>query len=51
MVTCLDGELLSGPQVRIALSDKKVRFFGPPGCDPNATAAGEIQTPAFVNNL
>ena len=51
IVTCLDGELLSSPQVRIALSDKKVRFFGPPGCDPNATAAGEARIPAFVNNL
>ena len=51
IVTCLDGELLSSPQVRITLSDKKVRFFGPQGCDPNATAKGAAQVPAFVNNL
>jgi len=36
--TCLDGEVSSAPCVTLRLSDKKVNFFGPAGCDPNATA-------------
>ena len=48
IVTCLDGECLYSNDVTLALSAEKVNFFGPPGCDPNATAraAGE-----FVNKL
>jgi len=38
VVTCLDGEIVTNPAVTIRLSDKKVNFFGPVGCDPNATA-------------
>ncbi len=38
VVTCLDGEIVKNPAVTIRLSDKKVNFFGPAGCDPNATA-------------
>ena len=38
IVTCLDGENVSNRQVTLRLSDSKVNFFGPAGCDPNATA-------------
>ena len=38
IVTCLDGESLRGQEVRLRLAEVKVRFFGPEGCDPNATA-------------
>lgn len=37
IVTCLDGECVYNRRVSIGLSEKKVRFFGPRGCDPNAT--------------
>ncbi|MDE7221419.1 MAG: BmrU protein [Oscillospiraceae bacterium] len=37
IVTCLDGESVYNRKVCIRLSEKKVRFFGPEGCDPNAT--------------
>jgi len=36
-VTCLDGESSYSRRVVARLSDKKVNFFGPKGCDPNAT--------------
>lgn len=38
IVTCLDGEIVRGRRAVIRLSEKKVRFFGPAGCDPNATS-------------
>ena len=38
IVTCLDGEPVRGARVDIRLSERRVGFFGPPGCDPNATA-------------
>jgi len=38
IVTCLDGESVYGRKVSLRLSEKKVNFFGPKGCDPNATA-------------
>ena len=38
IVTCLDGESLHSQEVRLHLADKKLSFFGPKGCDPNATA-------------
>ena len=38
IVTCLDGETIQGSRVELQLSEKKVNFFGPKGCDPNATA-------------
>jgi len=38
IVTCLDGECSASNDVLIRLSDKKLNFFGPKGCDPNATA-------------
>ena len=37
IVTCLDGEIFRSRRAALRLSEKKVRFFGPPGCDPNAT--------------
>ncbi len=38
IVTCMDGECITTDDMTITLSDKKVNFFGPKGCDPNATA-------------
>ena len=38
IVTCLDGESVYNRKVTLGLSEKKVNFFGPRGCDPNATA-------------
>ncbi len=38
IVTCLDGECAASSDVTIRLSDKKLNFFGPPGCSPDATA-------------
>ena len=38
IVTCLDGESLRSREVRLRLSEKKLNFFGPRGCDPNVTA-------------
>ena len=37
-VTCLDGETMRSSRVELRLSEKKVGFFGPQGCDPNATS-------------
>ena len=37
IVTCLDGESVRNSRVVLRLSEKKVNFFGPEGCDPNAT--------------
>ena len=37
IVTCLDGECFRSQDVHLHLSDKRLRFFGPKGCDPNAT--------------
>ena len=37
IVTCLDGEILHSRRVVLRLSEKRVNFFGPAGCDPNAT--------------
>lgn len=39
IVTCLDGECFRSHGVTLRLSEKKLNFFGPKGCDPNATAA------------
>lgn len=38
IVTCLDGECFRSREVVLRLADKRVNFFAPPGCDPNATA-------------
>ena len=38
IVTCLDGECITGSDVTIRLCDKKLNFFGPEGCSCNATA-------------
>ena len=40
LVTCLDGECFRGHEVVMGLSDKRLNFFGPKGCSPNATARG-----------
>ena len=42
IVYCLDGECLHAREIRMRLSEKRVNFFGPKGCSPNATAAGSI---------
>ncbi len=38
IVTCLDGECSHSHDVTLRLADKKLNFFGPAVCDPNATA-------------
>ena len=38
IVTCLDGECSRGREVVLKLSEKRLNFFGPKGCSPNATA-------------
>ena len=38
IVTCLDGEVICAREVRLRLADKRLNFFGPAGCSPNATA-------------
>ena len=38
IVTCLDGEGFRSREVTMRLADKHLNFFGPKGCDPNATA-------------
>ena len=40
IVTCLDGEIIRSRDVRICLAKEKLLFFGPAGCDCNATAVG-----------
>ena len=39
IVFCLDGECFRSRDVVMKLSEKQVNFFGPKGCDPNATAS------------
>ena len=38
IITCLDGECSRSREVVMKLSDKRLNFFGPKGCSPNATA-------------
>ena len=38
LTTCLDGESMHSQCVTLQLADKKVNFFAPEGCDPDATA-------------
>ncbi len=38
IVTCLDGECFRSREAVLALSDKRLNFFGPKECSPNATA-------------
>lgn len=45
IVTCLDGEVMSSSSVRLRLSGKRVNFFGPAGCSPNATAREPAEKP------
>jgi len=37
VVTCLDGECTTSSDVTLRLADKKLNFFGPAGCSPDAT--------------
>jgi YegS/Rv2252/BmrU family lipid kinase len=39
IVTSLDGECFRSREVVMRLSEKRLNFFGPKGCDPNATAS------------
>ena len=41
IVTCLDGECFRSRDVVMTLSDKRLNFFVPKGCGPNATACSE----------
>lgn len=38
IVTCLDGESITGNEVVIKLADRRLNFFGPAGCSCNRTA-------------
>lgn len=38
IVTCMDGECITGDDVTIRLHDKRLNFFAPAGCSCNATA-------------
>lgn len=38
IITCLDGEGMRSHDVTLRLSERRLNFFGPAGCDPNATA-------------
>ena len=38
IISCVDGECFRSREVVIRLADKRLNFFGPKGCDPNATA-------------
>lgn len=40
--TCLDGECFHWQQARLVLSERRVNFFGPRGCSPNATARDTV---------
>nr|WP_326186348.1 diacylglycerol kinase family protein [uncultured Oscillibacter sp.] len=37
-ITCLDGETFRWRDATLRLADRRLNFFGPAGCDPNATA-------------
>ena len=51
IVTCLDGEPVYSRRVALRLSEKKVGFFGPAGCDPNATCRPLPEEAQIVNIL
>ena len=38
IVSCVDGETFRAREITMRLSEKRLNFFGPRGCDPNATA-------------
>jgi diacylglycerol kinase family enzyme len=44
IVTCLDGESIRSREVVMRLADRRLNFFGPRGCDPNATARPASET-------
>ena len=45
IVTCVDGECRRSREVVMRLSEKRVNFFGPKGCSPNATCRGVFPGP------
>ena len=45
LVTCLDGETRRSRDITLRLADKKILFFGPPGCDCNRTARRGLWKP------
>ena len=51
IVMCLDGESVYARRAALRLSEKKVGFFGPAGCDPNATCRPLPETAQIVNIL
>lgn len=40
LTVCIDGETFRSKDVTFRLADKKVTFFGPPGCDCNRSSRG-----------
>ncbi len=38
ITTCVDGETIVSDDITVRLSEKKLNFFGPEGCDPNKNA-------------
>ena len=38
LLACLAAYVILGREVVMTLSDKRLNFFGPKGCSPNATA-------------
>ena len=38
IVSCVDGETFRSREITMRLSDKRLNFFGPRGCNPDATA-------------
>ena len=45
IVTCVDGECRRSREVVMRLSEKRVNFFGPKGCSPNATCKEGAASP------
>lgn len=45
ITVCLDGEIVRGREFCFRLSERKLDFFGPAGCDPNATARPRQDAP------
>lgn len=47
LTVCLDGECFRSREITLRLSDRKINFFGPTGCDCNATAKELAGAPAL----
>ena len=50
VTVCLDGETMETDCAHIRLSDKKLRFFGPRGCSPDATRRQDASFAAEEEN-